>query len=383
MDPQSNPASQTLFQLILAYVRPAWFRNSIGLAALVVYSYVAVWVPAYVKEVIDHLEAGSTQNDLLNACVVILALAALSGFLLFVSRWLIIGASRQIEQNLRNDFFAHIQKLTPRFYHSIKTGDLVTRFSSDIEQARMLIGPGLMYPGQTVLLTVMALYSMFRLNVELAVTLLVPISTLLIYVNLNTRVLHRLFIQAQEIYSAMTAQIQENFSGIRVIKAYCQEEAEFQRFREINERYVAKNIEQIKQRGKLYPFMRLVGGIGVVLILWRGGMKVIADELTLGALVQFAIYYYMLMWPIIALGWIINVIHRGTASWGRIQAILAVQPEITEPALPRVVSGLKGEIKVRDLTFAYAEGEPPVLREVSFHVYPGQTLGIIGSTGSG
>ncbi|MBD3267983.1 ATP-binding cassette domain-containing protein [bacterium] len=379
---RSNVPS-TLLGIVVSYLRPFALRDTFGLCALVGYSYLLIRIPEYVKYVINDLEQGTNRAELWDACLVILGLAACSGLLLFCSRWLIIGASRKIEMQLRNNFFAHIQKLTPRFYQQIRTGDLVTRFSSDVEQARMLVGPGLMYPGQTILVTSLALYSMFRLDVELSLTLLIPISILLIYVNFNTRKLHRLYRQAQEIYSTLTAHVQENFNGIRVIKAYGQEEAEYDRFREINTRYVNKNIEQIKQRGKLFPFMRFIGGVGVVLILWRGGLQVINGELSLGALVQFAMYYQMLMWPIIALGWIINVIHRGSASWRRIHSILLTEPEIEDTASPAQISGIQGKIEVRHLTFCYLEYETPVLRDVSFAVHPGQTLGIIGPTGSG
>ena len=398
---------QTINQFILYYFKPNAIRNYIGLAALIGYSYIIVRVPEFVKYIINNLEKGGTQPELLTDCLIILGLSFSSGLLLFVSRWLIIGASRSIEMRLRNDFFAYIQILSPSFYHTIKTGDLVTRFASDIEQARMLVGPGLMYPGQTILVMCMALYSMLRLNWSMTLLLLIPILILLLYVNLNTRKLHKLYLQSQEIYSAMTAQLQENFSGIRVIKAYCQEEAEYQRLRKINDDYVNKNIEQIKQRGLLFPFMHFIGGTGMVLILWLGGHRVIEGSLSLGDMVQFVIYYQMLMWPIIALGWIINVIHRGMASWRRIYAIMSTEPEISDTATPageisperksscsplnnqesmhpvNSMPAIQGDILFQDLTFAYIGSPEPVLKNISFHIHPGQTLGIIGPTGCG
>jgi ATP-binding cassette subfamily B protein len=247
----------------------------------------------------------------------------------------------------------------------------------------MLVGPGIMYPSTTIVVTIMALYSMFSVDATLTVTLLVPIMILSIYVNFNTRKLHKYYRQAQEYYSDMTARIQENFSGIRVIKAYCQEEAEFNRFREINDRYLERNVAQIKLRGRLFPFMKFVGGVGVVLILWQGGLKVIDGDLRLGDLIQFTIYYQMLMWPIIALGWIINVIHRGMASWKRLQAILVVKPDIDDSTKLNEESGCMGEIEFRNLTFSYGDNSPPVLKNISFHVHPGQTLAVVGPTGSG
>ncbi len=372
-----------LISTLFAYLRPVAFRDGFGVTALIFHSYLLISIPVYVKKAINGLETGISSSELGMLSLSILGLALAAAITLFFARWAIIGASRQIEMNLRNDFLAHIQKLTPRFYQQIKTGDLVLRFSSDIEQARLLMGPGIMYPSTTSFIMVLALYSMFSVDVSLAFTLLIPITVLLVYVNFNTRKLHKFYRQAQECYSDLTAQVQENFSGIRVIKAYCQEEEEFNRFKEINDRYLDRNIAQIKMRGKLFPFMRFIGGLGIVLILWRGGLKVIDGNLRLGDLVQFTIYYQMLLWPIIALGWIINVIHRGTTSWRRLQSILTTEPEITDS--PHLAAGppLEGEIEMNNVTFSYNEHEPPVLKDVSFKVKPGHTLAIVGPTGSG
>ncbi|MBN2329002.1 MAG: hypothetical protein JXR73_17815, partial [Candidatus Omnitrophica bacterium] len=325
-----STAHHSLLRALAAYLRPAAAKDITGIICLLFYSYAAVCVPRYVKLVIDSLENNPSRSELLHSCLIILGLACLAGFLLFFARWLIIGASRDIEMAMRNDLFAHIQRLTPGFYHQIKTGDLMTRFASDIEQVRMLVGPGVMYPFAACLVTILAFYSMLTIDVGLTFTLLAPVSILMIYANFNTRKLHRVYRQAQDIYSDLTAKVQENFSGIRVIKAYCQEQAEIDRFRGISDKYLAKNVEQIRLRGRLFPFLRFIGGLGIVLILWRGGLKVIHGQLTLGALVQFAMYYQMLMWPIIALGWIINVIHRGAASWRRLQVIFLTRPEVED-----------------------------------------------------
>jgi ATP-binding cassette subfamily B multidrug efflux pump len=379
---KSAPDSHLLSALI-SYLRPQSYRIVIGMISLIFNSLCMISIPHFVRLTIDGIGEGISSSDLLLKCGIIIALASISGVLLYTARWLIIGSSREIEMQMRNDFFGHIQQLSLGYYHRTKTGDLVTRFSSDIDQVRMLIGPGIMYPTITFLVTVLAFYAMLNLNVQLTLTLLIPILALIAFVNLNTRKLHRVFQQAQEIYSELSAKVQENFSGIRVIKAYCQEQAEIDRFDSINSRYVEKNIEQIKLRGRLFPFMKLIGGIGTVLVLWVGGMKVIQGEITLGVLVQFAIYYQMLMWPMIALGWIINVIHRGLASWRRLQGVFQAQPDVIVEPERETLPIQQGIIEIRNLTFAYNETTEPVLKDISLQVKSGQTLAIVGPTGCG
>ena len=197
-------------RVLMRYLRPVALQNISGVLALVAFSYIAIQVPRYIKELINQLEGirhtvkassqglepsvyAAAKTDIFYACLIILVLGLLSALLLFAARWLIIGASRQIEKQMRDDLFAHIEKLTPRFYQSYRTGDLITRFASDIEQVRLLLGPGIMYPGQTCLLTLLALYYMFMLSTSLALTLLIPIGVLLIYVNFNTRQLHKVY----------------------------------------------------------------------------------------------------------------------------------------------------------------------------------------------
>ncbi len=389
--------SENVFIALLKYLRPVAWRNILGVIMLIAMSYTSIQVPMFIKFAINGIEQANAarqeggfaaeiynESQLFQHSLSIFGLAFLAAIFLFLARWLIIGASREVERQLRNDLFFHIQRLTPRFYHQHKTGDLVTRFASDIESVRLLVGPGIMYPGQTILLTILAFIAMFTISISLTLTLLIPTAILLIYVNWNTRILHKIYKEAQDLYSEMTAKVQENLSGIRVIKAYCQEEAELERFRQLNEKYMERNIEQIKLRGRLFPFLKFIGGVGIIIILWRGGLQVIQDQgFSLGELVQFAFYYQMLIWPIIALGWIINVIHRGVASWKRVHSILATPPEVLLGDEAHDIPHLKGDIEVRNLTFAYNHDSPAILHNISFHVKPGETMAIIGPTGCG
>lgn len=415
MNTQAHTTSE-LVSAIIRYIKPVFWLELIGIIFLVTHSLFLILVPDYIKVIINRLEShinftsveeqlatpgqldpetvNQLQLDLqsfeplshgqLNLLLLwVLGISVLSGLMLFMARWYIIGASRRIERHMRNDFLQHIQRLTPGFYHNNRTGDLITRFSSDIESVRMLIGPGIMYPITTICTTGFALYMMYNINVELTNYLLVPVIVLLIYVNYNTRFLHHYFKMAQEVYSSMSAVLQENFSGIRVIKAYTQEESEAKRFAKLNREHVDWKMKQVNMRGKLYPFMKFIGSAGTLMILWVGGLKVINGTLEIGDLVAFTLYLSYLMWPIIALGWIINVIHRGMASWRRLHAVMAVEPEILDSPNALELSDIRGDVEFRDLTFAYGENDSPILKNVSFTIKAGQTLAVVGPTGSG
>ncbi len=380
----NHDRSITLFNALVSYLKPVAVQDLTGIACLFIHGVIVIIIPSIIRDIFDGWQSGElTQASLNEMCLWILGLGVLSALTMFWSRWLIIGASRQIEMRLRNDLFAHVLSLTPRFFHTMKTGDLMTRFASDIEAVRLLVGPGVMYPGQTVLVVILAFYAMFTTDASLTLIILIPVVILFIYVNYLTRRMHRYYRQAQEIYSEMAARVQENLAGIRVVKAFCQEQAEYDRFREVNERYVDRNLKQVELRGRLFPFMKLIGGVGLVLILWAGGVRVIEDQMTLGELVQFAFYYQLLMWPIIAMGWIINVIHRGVASWRRIKTILVTKPDVSDPPLEGDQAPLKGAIEVKDLTFAYESDAPPVINDFHLKIEPGQTLAIVGPTGCG
>lgn len=385
----SDQPSIGLLTAMYRYMKPVMLMELTGTLFLILHSFLLVLVPEYVGKIINSLEDHikdkevMTQSELFHLLYWVLGLSIASGLMLFLARWLIIGASRRIERQMRSDFLHHIQRLTPRFYHENRTGDLITRFASDIEAVRMLIGPGIMYPGTTCFTTGLALYSMYTINAELTNYLLVPVIILLLYVNFNTRFLHHYFKMAQEVYSSMSAVLQENFSGIRVIKAYTQEESEAKRFKQLNKEHVDWKIKQIKMRGKLFPFMKFIGGAGSLMILWIGGFKVINGTLQVGDLIQFSLYLSMLMWPIIALGWIINVIHRGMASWKRLYAVMSVEPEILDSPHAAALPEVRGNIEFRNLTFAYGDNAAPVLHDVSFSLRAGQTLAVVGPTGSG
>jgi ATP-binding cassette subfamily B protein len=397
-------------------IKPVLLLEIIGTLFLISHSYLLILVPLYVRDIMnslgDHVELVGikerlaspeqlepnsiiqlesqiqnlhelSQNQLIVMLLWVLGISVSAGMMMFLARWFIIGASRKIERQMRSDFLQKIQSLTPSFYHNNRTGDLITRFASDIESVRMLIGPGIMYPGTTCFTTGLALYKMYTINAELANYLLGPVIVLLLYVNYNTRFMHHFFKMAQEVYSSMSAVLQENFSGIRVIKAYTQEESEAKRFAQLNREHVDWKLKQVNMRGKLFPFMKFIASAGSLLILWIGGIKVINGTLDIGDLIAFTLYLGYLMWPIIALGWIINVIHRGMASWRRLHAVMVVEPEILDSPNALNFPDIRGGVEFRNLTFAYGENDSPILQNLSFKIKAGETLAVVGPTGSG
>ncbi|HOE10227.1 MAG TPA: ABC transporter ATP-binding protein [bacterium] len=383
--------SSSHFRALLAYLAPHTHRIVLGFVFIVAGQVIAVQIPRLVRRAIDALEPAVGNPDAVGGVSPVVAtafwgiilLAIGSAITLFFSRYLVITVSRLAEEQLRNDLYTHLQLLTPSYYNSISTGDLMTRAGSDIEQVRMLLGPGIMYPLQFGILAILAIAHMLYSDWLLTTAVLVPMLGLSVWVNIYTRRLHNLFMASQEIYAAMSAHVQENLSGIRVVKAYCQEAAETARFEEINKQYLDKNFEMIRLRGRLWPIMRYINGLGFAMILFLGGRMVTVNRLTLGGLAEFIQYFTMLFWPIVGFGWVLNVIYRGTASWARIREILCAVPEILPVPVTVPEPKIRGEITIHNLTFRYREDTPPVLRDISISIPAGSTLAIVGPTGVG
>jgi ATP-binding cassette subfamily B protein len=295
-------------------------------------------------------------------------------------RMVLIGLSREIEYELRNDLFAHLSRLPARYYQGHRIGDLMSRASNDLSAVRMVLGPGIMYTantGATFVGTIVVMLTISPLLLGLSLVPLVFVSVMVWYFG---RRIHDRFEKVQEQLSNMTALVQENLSGARVVRAYAQEEPELQRFDESNREFLRRNRRLIRMFGSLYPGIQLLMGLGAALVLWLGGRMVVAGTITLGEFVAFGTYLAMLHWPMIALGWVVNIYERGEASMGRIRQILAAEPEIRDRD-PLPVDRLRGEVEFRGLTFAY-DGAP-VLHDIDLHVPAGQTVAIVGPTGSG
>jgi len=369
---------------LLAYVgryRAAFTLGSLCIVATTAISLAGPWV---LKYAIDDLTARVTAAKLAFYGGALLILAAVGGIFRFLQRRIIIGASRDIEFDLRNDFFARLQLFEPAYFHRNRTGDLMSRATNDLNAVRMMIGPAVMYLSNTVLTFVTVIILMLSLNRRLTLLSLIPLPILSVAVYFFGAVIHRRFDRIQDQLSTISAVTQEALAGVRVVRAYRQEHFEIQRFRMANEEYLRRNRKLIRVEGAFFPIMGLLMGVGALLVLWLGSRDVIEGRMTVGELVAFNSYLMMLAWPMIAFGWVTNLLQRGTASWKRMLEVLTAEPAITDAGARAQGTSrdeILGDIEFRDLTFAY--GDRVVLRRISARLPAGSTTAIVGATGSG
>ncbi len=363
------------------------YRGSFAVGGLCVLLLNGIWVllPQIIRRAIDDLQTGVTREKLLIYALLILAVAASKGIFQFLTRWIVIGISREIEFDLRNDLFAHLETLSYSYYQRTRTGDIMARATNDLNAVRMLLGPAIMYSANTIVFTAAALVFMYRISPRLTLYAFLPLPVVSIVIQYFGRQIHERFEKIQAMFSEISARAQENFSGARVIRAYVQEEAEIAGFEKSNQEYIARSLKLVRLMGMLWPTLETMLGLAMVLVLWLGGREVLQGRISVGDFVAFNTYMALLTWPIIALGWVINIFQRGTASMGRINEILVEKPEIetggrsadANPSLTKI----KGEIEFRGLNFAY-DGVP-VLHNINLQIPAGSSLAIVGPTGSG
>ncbi len=311
----------------------------------------------------------------------LVVIAIVQGFFRYHMRNILIGVSRLIEYDLRNDIFQRVLALDASYFARTKTGDIMSRATNDLNAVRMFLGPGIMYSLGTFVTFIVALGFMLRIDARLTLFALVPLPLLAFLVKWLGELTHRLFEQVQEEYSNVTARVQENLAGIRVVKAFAQEDAEIDDFRAANNTLVARNLSLVNLWGMYYPMMGLVAGIAAVIVLGYGGTQVIRERMSFGDFVAFNGYLGLLTWPTIALGWVANLLQRGAASMGRIQQILDEPLTITGGASD--ATRVTGELEFREVTFRYSAADSRGLTGVSFHARAGETIAIVGATGSG
>lgn len=372
--------SRPLFRL-LPYLARYRSRLLWGSLMVLLTNAAAVITPWVLREAVNTLQSGAaTRRLVVIYAVAIVAVSVVEGTFRFLMRRIMIGVSRLIEYDLRNDLFRKLQTLSARFFQQNPTGDLMARATNDLSAVRSVLGPGIMYSINTAFTFVMVVSILVGISPSLAVLTLIPLVAVSIAVKYFGRRIHDRFEQIQEQFSWLTTLAQENVSGMRVVKAYNQERAFIDRFRTANDEYIRRSLSLVRIWGTFYPLLTLLLGLSMLGLLWWGGYQVMAGRITLGDFVAFVVYLSMLTWPTIALGFVINLFERGSASMSRILSLLDAAPEVDDRhAQPG--PGLRGALEIRDLDFSY-DGRP-VLRGIRLKLSPGETLAIVGRTGSG
>ncbi|MCK4617657.1 ABC transporter ATP-binding protein [Candidatus Aerophobetes bacterium] len=341
----------------------------------------ALLIPYVLRYTIDDLKTLMNKETLLLYALLIVSISIMAGFFRFLMTRRLIGVAFQIEYELRNDLFSHLQKLSLSYFHKTKTGDIMARATNDLKAVRMLVGPGIRNLLNTIIMGSAAIILMLIIDYKLTLYSLIPLPVLTIAVTIfSSRIFYR-FQKVQEQFSSISVGVQENLTGIRVVKAYVQEGNEKRKFKQLNQDYMDKNISLVKIWGLFFPFIMLIAGIGMVIVLWLGGRLVMAGKISLGQFVQFNGYLMMLTWPMMALGWAINLVQRGSASMGRLIEILDQAPEIKDSEYLEDIRTLEGEIEFKNVSFAY--DKKVILKNIDLKIPKGITIGIIGPTGSG
>src|SRR5271166_1671485 len=376
------------------------YRATFWVGALCVLCNSSVWIlfSLVIKQAVDDLNTGVTVHKLWVYSAKLLAVAGIRAIFQFLTRWILIGASREIEFDLRNDLFRHLERLSYGFYQRTRTGDIMARATNDLNAVRMLVGPGIMYTANTIVFTAGALAVMLRMSPRLTLFAFLPLPIVSIVVQHFGRQIHERFERIQAMFSDISAKAQENFSGARLIRAYVQEQAEIESFERQNTEYIGRSLKLVRLMGMLWPTLETLLGVAIVIVLFVGGREVIQHRINVGDFAAFNTNMVQLTWPIIALGWVINILQRGTASLQRIESILNEKPEVTDAGVPTVdaPASIRGDIEFRNLCFRYgrtlqtaedvqrrAHGDEEVLRNVNLKVPAGTSLAIVGPTGSG
>jgi len=369
---------------LIPYLRR--YRRGLLLGGVCVLFNNGIWVlfPQVIRRAINSLNAGVTRDKVITYALLVIAVALAKGVFQFLTRWVMIGISRDIEFDLRNDLFAHLERLSFSYYQRNRTGDIMAKATNDLNAVRNLLGPAIMYSANTIVFTAGALAFMMAISPKLTLYAFLPLPVASIAIQYFGRRIHERFERIQAMFSEISARAQENFSGARVIRAYVQEEAEIAAFENANQEYIHRSLGLVRLMGMLWPTLELMLGIAAVIVLWLGGRQVILGRMNVGDFVAFNTYMVQLTWPVIALGWVINIFQRGTASLSRINDIFREQPEIADaPSLPaaQAAQELRGEVEFCNLDFAY--NGVTVLKDVNLRIPEGSSLAIVGPTGSG
>lgn len=375
------PNTPSRFSTITKYLRHYRGYLLVGGLAVILANALILANPYVMKLIFDGLERGISSRELLGFAGLIVLLALVAGVFRFMMRRTIIWMSRKLEYDLRNELFGHLLTLPPSFFDRTRTGDLMARATSDLEAVRMMIGPGMMQIANTLVTVIVALAFMLVLSPRLTLYAVLPMIILPFAVNILGNLVHRKFTRVQEQLSLLTATAQENLAGVRVVKAYRQEADEVRNFARQASEYVRRNLDLARVQGLLFPLVMFIAALLNLVVLYFGGLDVIAGRMPLGTIVAFFAYLNMLFWPMMAGGWVVSLYQQGTASLDRINAILRTPSEVADSARAIHDQPMRGHIEFRNLTFAYSS--QPVLQDITLEVRPGETLGVIGPVGCG
>ena len=376
-----GPAFRRLLPFVFRYRR----QFSLGLVFVLLTTAIQLLPPWVLKYAVDDLTAGVTRAKLAAYAAIMLGIALAGAVTRYYMRLILIGASRHVEYDIRNAFFARLLLMPLGYYQARRTGDLMSRATNDLNAVRMMVGPAVMYTTNTLLVFVVAIGVMLSIDVRLTLLALIPLPFVSVAVRYFGAAIHRRFEAIQAQLSELSAVVQENLSGVRVVRAYSQESHEIDRFRAANQEFVDRNRVLIRLQGLFFPSMTFFLGLGSLLVLWLGGDAVIRGRITLGEFVAFNSYLAMLSWPMIAFGWVTNILQRGMASWGRMLEVMDAVPEIADSDVTERGRTLRvtGDIRIENLSFTFPGSSTPVLYGVSLHIPAGTTAAFVGGTGSG
>lgn len=372
----------------LSYLKKYFARYkkklAMGIVFILVSNVAQVYIPILLKDSIDSLQKEVNYEKLGQYALMIVGTAVFSGIFRFLIRQTIIVVSREIEYDLRQDFWSHLQRLALRFFQNNSTGNLMAHATNDISAVRMFVGPAVMYSIDTVTKFVIVLSIMISFNPMLTLYALLPLPFLSYVIYKISKKIHKKFTLIQEKFSDLTTKAQESFSGIRVVKSYVREKSEIKDFTKLSNEYLRRTMDKVRLQALFMPVLYMITGLSAIVVIWVGGDMIISGEFTIGELSAFIVYLGLLIWPVIAFGWVANIIQQADASMHRLMKIIDEKYEIEDSALSKNHNGvIKGEIEFRNVSFKYNETTPVVLDQLNFKIKNGQTVAIIGHTGTG
>ena len=370
-----------LFRTVIPYLRRHQGKFALGMAALLLKDVAAVTLPLLIRGAIDALTGNQPLKTVFAFAALLVVICLLKGIFQYWMRVILIGVSRDVEYELRNDLFAHLVELSPDYYGRNRTGDIMARSTNDLNAVRMMLGPGVMYWTETSITFLLTIAVMVSIDWRLTFWAILPAPLVSFVVIYFGRRIHDRFEAIQAMFSDISSRVQENLSGIRMVRAFVQEEAEVKKFERLNLEYIGENLKLVRVQGFFQPMLECLIGVTFLIVLWVGGMQVVEHRITVGGFVMFNTYMSMLVWPMIALGWVVNLMQRGSASLGRINEILHEKPSIAEPSCPVELDFVRGEIRFEDVEMHFSAGR--ALNGITLTIPAAKTIAIVGHTGCG